>query len=136
MTYDDIENAFFFVSSGSPCENYAVIHRVTGESFCSSDFSDYDEMPEDVDENDDYLAVPHKNDLDLGKPLVISFVRQQCPEYLDRIFAIFSRQGAYRRYRDFLEEKDLLDAWYAYENNAIREALLKWAAENGLVVDG
>jgi len=136
MTYDDIENAFFFVSSGAPCEHYAVIHRVTGEAFYSSDLSGYDDLPEDVDESDDYLAIPHKNDLDLGKPLVISFVRQQCPEYLDRILAIFSRQGAYSRYKDFLEEKGLTDAWYAYESNATREALLKWASENGLVIDG
>ncbi len=136
MTYDDIEDAFFFVSSGVPYDHYAIIHRVTGETFYSSELSDYDDLPEDVDENDDYLAIPHKNDLGLGKPLVISFARQQCPEDIDRILAIFSGQGAYSRYKDFLEEKDLLDAWYAYESNATREALMKWASENGLVVNG
>jgi len=82
MTYDTIEDAFLFVSSAAPGEHCAVVNRITGETFFSSIISDYDELPDDVDENDAYIAIPHKNDLDLGKTLVMDFVRYRCPEFL------------------------------------------------------
>ena len=135
MTYDDIENAFMFVSSGAPFEHRAVIHRITGVAFFASDISDEDDYPEDVDECDDYLAVPHKNDLDLGRPLVMEFVWARCPEQVNRVQAIFYRQGAYRRYKDFLADKGLLESWYVFENQRTREALLQWCEEKGIILD-
>jgi hypothetical protein len=96
--------------------------------------SDIDELPDDVDGNDDYVAIPHKNELDLGKPLVLEFVRKRCPELTNRVLAIFSRRGAYGRYKDLLAEKNRLEEWYAFENERTREALLKWCEQEGVVV--
>jgi hypothetical protein len=135
MTYDDLENAFLFVSSGAPFEHHAVIHRITGESFFNSEITGENEIPEEVDECDDYLAVPHKNELDLGRPLVMEFVRTCCPEHGARVQGIFSRQGAYRRYKDFLADKGLLESWYDFENQRTREALLQWCEEKGIILD-
>lgn len=135
MTYDSIEEAFLFVSGAAPCECIAVVHRKTGESFFASLMSDYDELPEDVDESDDYIGIPHKNDLDLGKPLVMDFVRSRCPEEIDRVLTIFRRRGAYGRFMDLLEQKGLLDEWYAFEQQRTREALLHWCEKNGIVLD-
>ncbi len=135
MTFEEIENAFFYVSGASPGENSAVVHRVTGETFYYSFMTDEGNLPDDVEENDDYLDIPHKNDLDLGKPLVMEFVRQQCPEELGRIYSTFSRSGAYRRYKEFLEAKGLLETWYDFESRRTREALLAWCSENALVVE-
>lgn len=135
MTYDTIEDAFLFVSSAAPGEHCAAINRATGESFFASIISDYDELPDDVDENNDYIGIPHKNDLDLGKPLVMEFVRHRCPELIDRILAIFSRRGAYGRYKDLLAEKNMLEDWYAFENERTREVLLQWCKLKGLTVE-
>lgn len=132
MTYSTIEDAFLFVSSAAPCEHYAVVNRVTGETFFASEYSDESEYPDDVYENDDYIAIPHKNDLDLGKPLVMEFVRNRCPDMTGRVLAIFSRAGAYGRYKQFLAENSLLEEWYAFENTRTKEALLEWCTENGL----
>lgn len=135
MIFDTIEDAFYFVSSSAPGEHYAVVNLVTGEAFFSSLVSDYDEMPVDVDENDDYIAIPHKNDLDLGKPLVMEFIRRSCPELIDRVLAIFSRRGAYGRYKDLLADKNLLEDWYAFENQRTREALLEWCKLQGISIE-
>ena len=105
MTYDTIEEAFLFVSSAAPFEHTAVVHRQTGESFFASDIAGYDEFLENLDESDDYIGIPHKNDLDLGKPLVMEFVRSRCPEEIDLVLSIFRRRGAYGRYKDLLEQK-------------------------------
>jgi hypothetical protein len=135
MTYDTIEESFYFVSSAPPCEHIAVVHRVTGESFYASLLSDYDELPADVDESDDYIGIPHKNDLDLGKPLVMVFVRARCPEEIDKVLAIFRHKGAWGRFKDLLAQKSLLEKWHAFEQERIRETLLNWCAENGIELE-
>ena len=135
ITFDTIEDAFLFVSSAAPGEHYAVVNLKTGESFFASIISDYDELPDDIDESEDFIGIPHKNDLDLGKPLVMDFVRQLCPELIDRVLAIFSRRGAYGRYKDLLSEKNLLEEWYAFESQRTREALLEWCERQGLTFD-
>lgn len=137
MTYDDIECALLFVSSGAPFEHRAVIQRSTGEIFYASEITDENEIPDEVDEDEGgcYLSIPHKHDLELGRPLVMEFVQGRCPEQIDRVRAIFSRQGAYRRYKDFLAEKALLEAWYAFENARTKEVLLQWCEENGIVLE-
>lgn len=135
ITFDTIEDAFLFVSSAAPGEHCAVVNRITGDSFFTSIISDYDELPDDVDESDDYIGIPHKNDLDLGKPLVMDFVQQRCPELVDRVLAIFSRRWAYGRYKDVLSEKNLLEKWYAFENQRTRDALMEWCERQGVTFD-
>jgi hypothetical protein len=135
MIYDTIEEAFLFVSGAAPFERTAVVHRKTGETFYASLMSDYDELPEDLDESDDYVGIPHKNDLDLGKPLVMDFVRSQCPEEVDRILTIFSRRGAYGRFKDLLEQNGLLDEWYVFEQQRTHQALLHWCEENSIELE-
>jgi len=135
MTYNTIEEAFFFVSGAQPYEHTAVVNRVTGESFYASEMAGYDEIPEDAEGSDDYLWIPHKNDLDLGKPLVMSFILSSSPDLYDEILDIFRRKGAYGRFKDLLEQKGLLEEWYAFEEGKIREALLRWCVENGAVLE-
>ena len=133
MTFETIEDAFHFVSSATYGEHVAVVSRTTGQAYFASIMSNYDELPDDVDESDDYIGIPHKNDLDLGKSLVMEFVRLRCPEQIDRVHAVMKRRGAYGRYKELLAEKNLLEAWYAFENDRTREALLEWCKENGVV---
>jgi hypothetical protein len=132
MNYSNIEDAFLFVSSAAPFEHSAVVHRITGETFFASENIGESEFPDDVDDNDDYIAIPHRNDLDLGKPLVMEFVRSHCSELANRVIAIFSRRGAYGRFKELMAEKGLLEQWYAFENARTKVALLEWCAENGL----
>jgi Uncharacterised protein family (UPF0158) len=134
MTYSSIEDAFLFVSSAAQFEHSAVVHRITGETFFASDYSDDFEFPGDEDDNN-YISIPHKNDLKLGKPLVMEFVQNHCPELTKCVVAIFSRRGAYGRYKELLVEKGLLEEWYTFENARTKEALLEWCAENGLVIE-
>ena len=135
MNYSSIEDAFLFVSSVAPFEHSAVVHRITGEIFFASEYTGDSEYPDDVDGNDDYISIPHKNDLDLGRPLVMEFVRSRCPELASRVVSIFSRPGAYGRFKDLLAEKCLLEEWYAFDNARTKEVLLEWCAENGLVIE-
>lgn len=59
----------------------------------------------------------------------MEFVRLRCPEQIDRVHAVMKRRGAYGRYKELLAEKNLLEDWYAFENDRTREALLEWCKE-------
>lgn len=95
---------------------------------------DSDELPEDIDDPDKYITIPHKNELDLGKALVIKFTSEYLPEELDRVYLIFRRKGAYSRYKDLLERKGVLENWYEYENKRQNEALKEWCRENNIEI--
>lgn len=133
--YRDIDLAFEYVGSASCGENRAVYDKTTGQFYFESDMLDESDIPEDIDW-DQCVEVPHKNDLDLGRELVFEFVRQMLPDEEDTVYQIFSRRGAYGRFKDFLERRNLLDQWYAFEQSAQRRAIEQWCEENGLEIIG
>ena len=91
-----------------------------------------DEISEEDWESDDSVEIPHKNDLDLGKRLVFDFVRANLPDDYDHVRRIFSRRGAYGRFKDFLESKELLQSWYDFEAEQQTRALRQWCEDNGI----
>lgn len=135
MNFNDIEEAFQFVSSDQPYMHRAYLSKTTGETFYQSEMSDYDELPEDIYENDDYIEIPHKNYLGLGQRLVWSFVEIEIPGLAEKVRGFFSRKGAYSRYKDFLEDIGLLDKWYEFEDSRATEALLQWCKDNEIEID-
>jgi hypothetical protein len=52
------------------------------------------------------------------------------------VATFFRKRGAYGRFKDLLERKGLLEAWYEYEAQAVEQALRTWSAENGLQLTG
>ena len=135
MKYADLEFEFNSVSSGDPYDHTVYVSRSTGQTYFRSDMADVDELPDDVEENDDYVEIPHKHDLDLGKKLVWEFVDLQIPGLKNKVQGIFSRRGAYSRYKAFMADLELLDAWFRFENERTREALLEWCRDEGIPVD-
>jgi hypothetical protein len=87
--------------------------------------------PEDLETSDQYVAVPSKQELDLGKRVALRFAEAHLPEQCERISAIFCHPGAYARFKALLEASGHLAAWYEFENNAQREALSDWCAAQG-----
>jgi len=132
MKLDEIEDAFFYVSSAPNFTNSALLSKETGKIFYISGMGDSDDLPEDIEESDEYIEIPHKNDLDLGNRLVMDFATEQCPELLEKVHAIFKRKGAYSRYKELLDSKGLLEKWYDYESQHTKEALRQWCADNGI----
>ena len=136
ISFDDIEKAFLFVSMDQASMNNAYLCKETGQFFYTSDMGDSDELPDDIDDPEKYISIPHQNDLDLGKYLVIDFTSKYLPEDLDRVNAIFTKRGAYSRYKDLLEQKGFLDKWYQFENERQKRALEEWCRENDIDLKG
>ena len=136
VSFDDIENAFFFVSMDQEFMHNAYLCKETGEIFYTSEMGDSEELPEDIDDPEKYIVIPHKNELDLGKALVIEFTSEYLPEELDRVYSIFRRKGAYSRYKDLLESKGVLEEWYKFENERQKVVLKEWCRENNIEIEG
>jgi hypothetical protein len=126
----DIQNAFDFVSFAEMGENLAFLDRETGKIYWYSEFGDNEEeLPENIDD-EQYIEIPHKNELELGKRLVLEFAYTHLPSQAEKIEEIFSRKGAYTRFKDLLTRVDALDGWYEFEAKAQENALRAWCKEN------
>jgi len=136
MKYSDIEDAFLFVSAAPLFEHEAYLNKETGKAYYVSALGDSDELPDDLEDKDKYVSVPHKNDLNLGRDLVFDFVSADLPSELGQVRGFFNRAGAYARFKDLLESKDLLEAWYQFEQKATETALREWCKENNIRLEG
>ena len=132
VSFSDLQLAFEFVSSGGMGENEAYLDRQSGKIYWHSEFGENDEeLPDDLDD-EKYIAIPDKRELDLGKPLVLDFAREFLPDDYDEVSHIFSRRGAYARYKELLVRRGALERWYDFSNKAEEAALREWCAENGI----
>jgi hypothetical protein len=133
LSYSELLDAFEFVSASAPLDNRAFIDRETGKIHClSSGFDFEEEVPDDLESSDRYVEVPRKYDLDLGRDVVLSFIKQELPGEYETVFAFFRRKGAYRRFKEFLDSRNQLERWYEYESRETEKALRLWCDENGL----
>jgi hypothetical protein len=135
VPYDEISSAFEFVGSAAPTEHSAYISLDTGRIYFVSELASMDEeVPDDFETSDRYIAVPHKNELELGKTLALQFTAHEMSDAYERVESIFRYKGAYGRFKDLLETKGLLENWYRFESGAHDKALREWCAENGIQV--
>jgi hypothetical protein len=136
VAWDDIFTAFEFLGSGDAGDT-AYLCRETGAVFWHSEFGDnFEELPDDIDDEAKYVALPNARDLDLGKPLALRFAGDEFADHYDEVREIFARRGAYRRFKDLLTREGALNNWYAFEAAAKEKALREWCAQNGVAVEG
>jgi hypothetical protein len=135
MKYEDIEMAFEYANMGGFGENSAIINAETGDIYYTSELGGTDPLPGDMDTHvEKYICLPYRNELDLGKYLAMEFAYEFMPDEADTIERIFDCRGAFRRFKDFLEERGMLEGWYDFEHVHTKTALLEWCSENGLEV--
>ena len=127
---------FEFVITGQPYEHEAVLCRKTGKFLWQTDVEeDIEAWPDDADDEKKYLSIPHKKELDLGKPLVFEFAKQILPDEYDEIRRIFDKRAAYARFKDLLQRKNALDRWYDFEAKATEAALREWCDLNEITIE-
>ena len=112
VRFSDIEMAFEYVSGGAQSEHTALLSRETGEFYYRSDIGDSDEFPDELPEDletspENYVEIPHRNDLDLGRQLVFDFISENLPDEYQTVRRIFSSSGAYSRFKAFLQQRNV-----------------------------
>ena len=137
VKYEDLSAAFDFVSFGAPFEHRAFVSLDSGAIYWISEMSSIDEedLPDDLETSDRYIAIPHKNELDLGNNLALRFAEEQLPHRYVTIAAAFRHKGAYARFKDLLAAEGCLEKWYAFEAGSTERALRDWCKENQIDVE-
>jgi hypothetical protein len=82
VKYDDLSMAFDFVGFAGPMEHRAYVSLDTGAIYWISEANpiEEDELPDDLETSDRYIAIPHKNEFDLGNDLARRFVEERLPD--------------------------------------------------------
>ncbi len=93
-----------------------------------------DELPDDVEDDEKYAAIPDKRELGLGKPMVRDFAHEFLPQDFDEVRYIFSKRGAYKKFRALLIRRNVLERWYDFESTATERALREWCEFNSIEV--
>jgi hypothetical protein len=133
VSFQEIQDAFEFVSAGGGNEHHAFLCKATGAIHYHSDLSDdFDPLPDDIEDGEKFIPIPDKRELDLGKPLALAFAREFLAEDFDEARWIFGKRGAYAQFKGLLECRGALDHWYAFEAEAEEKALRAWCAENSI----
>ena len=130
VSFAELLDAFEFVSVSNDYDHLAYVCINTGAIWCvSRDGGGDEDVPEDIEESDQYISIPHKNHLNLGRKLVFSFVDRELPRAADKVAEMFRRRGAWRRFKDYLASRDMLEKWYEFEAKSTEEALRAWCEE-------
>lgn len=89
----------------------------------------YDEM----DEEGTWTSFPDASELRLGKDMALRYAERFLSENdYERVVDIVYRRGAFRRFKDLLDERGKLEEWYAFEEISELAALKKWLTENDI----
>ena len=124
----ELLDAFEFVSGDQAMESEAFVSRETGLIYWRSEAGDeVESSPQDIEDPEKYISVPHKYDLDLGSGLAIRFAEEVLPGSLDEAREIFRRRGAYSRFKELLLQHGKLTQWYEYEAAAKTTSLREWS---------
>jgi hypothetical protein len=135
-SFEDILLAFEFVASSAPGGNDAILCRRTGKIYYRSDFAGIDEFNDELSDEDaddeTYIAIPDKREFGLGKPLVLDFAREFLSDGFHDIRYMFSKRGAYPKFKALLLRRHALDRWHAFEEKATNQALRDWCEVNSI----
>jgi len=109
VNLDELEFALIFIEGGTLLEAEAYIAVETGEVILYSDDGESEPLPEDIDEEGRYLSIPTKQELGLGKRLVLRFTAEYLSADYEVVENIFRKKGAYSRFKDLLHDRNLLE---------------------------
>jgi hypothetical protein len=141
VSFQEILEALEFAAmSGSLGEHRSILCRRTGKIYLHAELSDLeefnDELPDDVEDEENYIDIPDKRELGLGKPLVLDFAREVLPDDFDEVRYMFSKKGGYKKFRALVIRRNVLQRWYDFESKATEQALREWCEVNSIEVAG
>lgn len=136
VKFEDLKDAFEFVSFGEMYTHEAYLCRETGKIYYHSEFGDdIEPLPDDLDD-ERFISIPHKNELDLGKRLVFKFSYKHLGNDVERVEQMFRKKGAYSRFKALLEKRGMTESWYQFEEAAEDEALREWCEFSQIDIEG
>jgi hypothetical protein len=137
IKFSDVLEAYESSDFGAPSDVRTFLNLETGEVRFTSEMlePDDDEDPADWEESDSVIELPTKYDLNLGQRLVFAFADAELSDGdAEKVRFFFRKKGAYRRFKDLLESRSMLERWYEFRDEATKRALRIWCEDNGIAL--
>lgn len=136
ITFEEIHDAFETMSLAPVGVVEVFYHISTGKVYYDFTSADNPEpLPDDIDDTELYLRFPDSNELPHGRSLALGFAEEHLSDDdYDRVCSYFNRRGAFARFKDLLEDRGIIDAWYKYQADTIKQAAREWCKENSINV--
>jgi hypothetical protein len=130
--FSDILDGYEFCAFGDLMNTQAFLSLERGTVHIVSGDMELDEEPPEDLEAGPYLALPDQAELRLGKRLAIDFTEEHLPGDVSAVLGFFRKRGAYGSFKELLQRKGQLEAWFAYEKSAKESRLRQWCEDNGI----
>ena len=112
--------------------------KATGEiHFIYDDMVDGEinqELEEYICESDDFIALPEKyeiNDYEIMREFIYTLPNGRMQ---DNLLNAISGRGAFRRFREVLDDYGNTEKWYAYKEAAYEQIAREWAERHGIEI--
>lgn len=101
------------------------------------DFPDWEQdlvriAKEIVDETGNYIDLPTKFDINEYSIMEKFCLSLNDSEMSDNLYSSIKGSGAFRRFKDAINEYDIADDWYKYRNDVLKEIAIEWCKENNI----
>ncbi len=130
--FSEILDGYEFCAFGDLMNTQAFLSLERGTVHVVSGDMELDEEPPEDLEFGPYLVLPDKAELQLGKSLAIEFTEEHLPGDVSTVLSFFRKRGAYSNFKELLQRKGQLEAWFAYETAAKESRLRQWCTENDI----
>jgi general stress protein 26 len=124
---------------GQNDDSYNVFNKKTGEIHMiwdgMVDGEDDEELIEELEESEDYIDMPTKYDIHEYE-IMRSFVYHlREGKFQDQLFRAISGRGAFRRFREVLEDFGQEDNWYKFRDARYEQIGREWAEHCGVEIE-
>ena len=90
------------------------------------------ELAREIANNEKWLPLPSQYDIN-EYSIMERFCRSRSdPDLRDTLLSAIHGKGAFRRFKDTAERTGVLEQWYKYKDDEIREIARQWCEENGV----
>jgi hypothetical protein len=79
-----------------------------------------------------YARLPSRHEVNAWETLREFCMMVEPPIQRGRLLAAIQGHGAFRRFKDLASEYGLLDEWYAFQEDALRDIAREWCEESGI----
>lgn len=133
--WDDEIHAYFEKSSGKIWSFSDDVLEAAEKNDKDSIMSDYVEEEYEIAKKliqfpDGFMMLPSKYDLDDYAIMEDFCCSIQDEDIRDRAFIAIKGRGAFSRFKDLMHHCDLIDDWYKYRNEKIKQQAMEWCTFN------
>jgi len=104
----------------------------TGDIFPLIEGMEEYEMREEIEDSDNYIPLPSQYELNEYE-IMEEFVSLQAPKMQKILTMAIEGKGAFRRFKNTVQEYGIDTQWYAFQREKLKEKAIEWCRDNDLV---